>query len=105
MLEITPKELKLWQDEGRDFFLLDVREPHERDIVSIGGELIPMGQFQDSLDRIPKDKPVVIYCRSGGRSAFVVQQLVNSHGYIEVYNLAGGVLQYSDDVDPDLPKY
>lgn len=103
--QITPKELKSRLDAGEDLFLLDVRELHERDICNIGGELIPMGTVTANLARIPKDKEVVVYCRSGGRSDRVARELVSVYGYTRVTNLAGGMLRWSDDVDPTVQKY
>lgn len=103
--QITPLELKARLDAGEDLFLLDVRELDERDICNIGGELIPMGTVASQLARIPKDKEVVVYCRSGGRSDRIARELVGLHGYSRVANLAGGMLRWSDDVDPTMRKY
>lgn len=103
--QISPKELKARMDAGEDLFLLDVREPHERDICNIGGELIPKDTVAQHLDRIPKNKEVVVYCRSGGRSDWIARELVARHGYTSVSNLAGGMLRWSDDVDPSFKKY
>jgi adenylyltransferase/sulfurtransferase len=91
--QITPKELKARMDAGEDLFLLDVREAHERDTVT------------QHLEKIPKDKEVVVYCRSGGRSDWIARELVGRHGYTKVSNLAGGMLRWSDDVDPSFRKY
>lgn len=104
MQDITPLELKQLIDSKADFQLIDVREPHEVDIATIGGDLIPMGDVMDSLDKISKDKKVVIYCRSGNRSAVIVNALTNE-GFTNVYNLKGGILAYADDVDDTLMKY
>lgn len=103
--QITPKELKARMDRGDELFLLDVRELHERDICNIGGELIPKDTVAANLSRIPRDKEVVVYCRSGGRSQAIAQALKGQHGYEHVANLAGGMLRWSDDVDPTSPKY
>ena len=103
--QITPKELKARMDAGEDLFLLDVREAHERDICNIGGELIPKDTVTQHLEKIPKDKEVVVYCRSGGRSDWIARELVGRHGYTKVSNLAGGMLRWSDDVDPSVTKY
>lgn len=103
--QITPKELKARLDAGDDLFLLDVRELNERDICNIGGDLIPKDTVADNLDRIPRDREIVVYCRSGGRSNWVAQELVGRHGYSKVINLAGGMLRWSDDVDPSVRKY
>lgn len=103
--QISPKELKARLDRGDDLFLLDVREPHERDICHIGGELIPKGTIGEQIQRIPQDKEIVVYCRSGGRSHAVAEQLKGVFGFQNVANLAGGVLRWSDDVDPSVKKY
>ncbi len=102
--EISPLEFARWQQQQRAFFLLDVRQPFERQIVSLGGTNIPEGELTGHLERIPKDVPVVVYCRSGIRSARVVQQLLQQ-GWPEVYNLAGGILAYIQQVQPDWPVY
>jgi rhodanese-related sulfurtransferase len=103
--QITPQQLKARLDAGEDLFLLDVREVHERDICNIGGELIPKDTVADNLDRIPQGKEIVVYCRSGGRSDWVARELVGRHGFTKVSNLAGGMLRWSDDVDPTMKKY
>ncbi len=89
--EITPKELleKIEQDEP--FQLIDVRESFEYRLSNMKGELIPMRKVKDNIDKIAKDKPVVIHCRSGQRSAMVIQQLQDAHGFTNLYNLKGGI--------------
>lgn len=103
--QITPIELKARLDRGDTIFLLDVREPSERDICNIGGELIPKGTVSQNLDRLPRDTEIVVYCRSGGRSQAVAQELKMQHGFQNVSNLSGGMLRWSDDVDPKMSKY
>jgi adenylyltransferase/sulfurtransferase len=103
--QITPRELKSRLDKGEDVYLLDVREPRERDICNIGGELIPMDTVDDHIDRLPRDKDMVVYCRSGGRSQAIAERLQSQHGFTKVSNLSGGMLRWSDDVDPSMPKY
>jgi adenylyltransferase/sulfurtransferase len=103
--QITPKELKAKMDEGEEIFLLDVREPFERDICSIGGTLIPKGSVTERIAEIPKDKEIVVVCRSGARSQAVALELVKIHGYAQVSNLAGGVLRWADEIDPEMAKY
>lgn len=105
MKELTPKELKALIDSGADFQLIDVREPHEVQIASIGGENIPLGTIMQNTDKISEDKQVVIYCRSGGRSGQAVAALEQYLGHDNLYNLKGGILRYSDDVDSSLQKY
>ncbi len=102
--EISVKELANWQEEGKDFQLIDVREPYEYDIVNIGGELIPVGKINDYLEKISKDKKVVFHCRTGIRSANVIRDL-KAQGYDNLINLRGGVLAYADEINPELAKY
>ena len=105
MKSITPVELKSKQDSGESYQLIDVREPHEADICTIGGQLIPMGTILDHVEDINKDKPVIVHCRSGKRSAAVIQTLEMKFGFDNLYNLEGGILQYADDVDDSLERY
>lgn len=105
MKEITVTELKKMKDSGEDFQLVDVREPYEADTCQIGGELIPMGEVLNNVDKISKNKKVVIHCRSGKRSASIVQALETQHGFTNLYNLKGGIMAYSDEIDNSLTKY
>lgn len=105
MKEIDVKELKALKDGGKEFELIDVREPHEVDIAEIGGQLIPMGTVPQHLDQFPKDKQIIVYCRSGQRSANVVRWLEANHGYENIYNLKGGILAWADEIDSSVQKY
>ena len=105
MQEKTVEELKEMMDRQVDFQIIDVREPHEVDICSIGGELIPMGEIPDSVDKIVRDKPVVIYCRSGMRSGKMCSFLAENFGFTNLYNLQGGILAWADRIDDSLEKY
>lgn len=105
MKEVTVQELKKLKDEGADFQLIDVREPHEFDICNIEGELIPQAEIPGSVDRISKDKKVIIHCRSGARSGNMVQWLEKNHGYTNLYNLKGGILAWAREIDPEMPTY
>lgn len=98
MKEITPKELKQLIDEKKDFQLIDVREEYEFDEVNMKGQLIPMGEIMDNVDKISKDKQVVVHCRSGKRSATVIGALEQQHGFTNLYNLKGGILAYIEEV-------
>ena len=97
MKEITPAELKQLINEKKDFQLIDVREEYEFDEANINGELIPMGEIMDNIDKISKDKQVVIHCRSGKRSAGVINALESQHGFTNLYNLTGGILAYLEE--------
>ena len=98
MKEISVKELKQLIDEKKDFQLIDVREEHEFDEANLNGELIPMGDVLSNVDKINKDKQVVVHCRSGKRSATVIGALESQHGFTNLYNLQGGILAYIDEI-------
>ncbi len=101
---MTVEELKEKMDRDEALELIDVREPDEADICEIGGELIPMGQIMDRVEDLPKDRPIVVHCRSGKRSGKVVEKL-EEQGFDNAYNLKGGILEWADKIDPSLPKY
>ena len=102
--QITVKELKARRDAGEDVFLLDVREPYEYQIAQIGGTLIPQNDVPNRLAEIPRDREIVVQCRSGARSQRIAELLKQS-GYTQVVNLAGGILAWSDEIDPAVQKY
>lgn len=101
----TVTELKAMLDAKQDFQLIDVREEHEFEICNLNGELIPMGEVPDNVEKIFKDKPVVVHCRSGKRSGNVIQYLESNFGYTNLYNLEGGILAWADEIDNSMPKY
>lgn len=103
--EIQVTELEAWNKSGKDYQLIDVREPFEYDIVQIGGTLIPLNTVEERVAEIDKDKDVVIHCRSGKRSADIIRVLQEKHGFTNLLNLKGGVLAYADEVDTSLAKY
>jgi rhodanese-related sulfurtransferase len=102
--QITVLELKQRLDAGEDLMILDVREPYECQIASIGGTLIPMNQVPDRLAEIDRDREIVVQCRSGARSQRVAEFLA-AQGYPNVKNLAGGILAWADQIDPKIQKY
>jgi adenylyltransferase/sulfurtransferase len=102
---ITVQELAQWREAGRDFQLIDVREPHEVDIVEIQGELIPLDTITDHVDKIASDKPVVVHCRSGVRSAKAIRKLNEQFGFTNLLNLKGGIIAWAEEVDTSLPVY
>ena len=97
MKEITPAELKQLINDKIDFQLIDVREEYEFDEANINGELIPMGEIMDNIEKISKDKQVIIHCRSGKRSAGVINALESQHGFTNLFNLTGGILSYLEE--------
>jgi len=103
--EITPQELKQWKEQNEDVQVIDVREPHEYDIVNIGAELIPLSTVSANADKIDKAKKVVVHCKMGGRSAKAIRELEEKFGFQNLYNLKGGILGYIDEVEPQLTKY
>jgi sulfur-carrier protein adenylyltransferase/sulfurtransferase len=105
--QITPTELKQRLDSGDDITLIDVREPFEWDMVNLGqygARLIPLDQVIDRRAEIDPNAEVVIYCRSGSRSAGALRQL-RSHGYERVTNLKGGIRAWAEEIDPSMPTY
>lgn len=103
--EITVSELKLMLDNKEDFQLIDVREPHETEIATLNGDLIPLGTVPDNTEKVAKDKKVVVYCRSGARSGQAVQFLQQKLGKDDIYNLRGGILAWADEIDTSMSKY
>ncbi|MFY1697535.1 MULTISPECIES: adenylyltransferase/sulfurtransferase MoeZ [unclassified Solwaraspora] len=104
---ITPRELKEWQDAGKDFFLVDVREPAEYEIVKIpGSTLIPKGEFLtgEALAKLPQGRQIVLHCKSGVRSAEALAA-VKAAGFADAVHLQGGVVSWVKQIDPSLPSY
>jgi len=102
MKELTVQELKQKQDNNEAFQLIDVREPHEYELGNLNGELVPMAGIFDYVENISKDKPVIVHCRSGARSAAVITELEKRFGFTNLYNLKGGILAYGREIDPTL---
>ncbi|MFM7055213.1 MAG: rhodanese-like domain-containing protein [Bacteroidota bacterium] len=98
MKEVTVQELKSMLDDKSDFVLIDVREQYEYDAANLGGILIPLGSVVDRHEEIPKDKPVVIHCRSGARSATAIRELENRFGYTNLSNLKGGIMAWQSEI-------
>jgi len=104
MKEISVQELKEKMDNKEDFQLIDVREDFEYEVSNLGGVLIPLGGILIEADKIAKDKPVIVQCRSGKRSAAAIMQL-EQRGYTNLYNLTGGILAWANEIDPTLNVY
>lgn len=102
--EISVHKLHTMIQQGEDFFLLDVREPYEYDIANLGGKLIPLHTLENAWPAIPKDRKVVVHCRSGQRSQKAIQLLRNK-GYERLFNLKGGILAWSEEIDPQVARY
>lgn len=102
--EISVEELKQRLDKKDDLFVLDVREPHEYQICNLNGYLIPLNDLPKRVHELDPSKDMVVHCRSGGRSAKAVEFLRQA-GFTKAKNLAGGILAWSDRIDPKVPKY
>jgi adenylyltransferase/sulfurtransferase len=103
--EVTALDLKRMMDEKKPFVLVDVREPHEFQICRIpNSKLIPLGQVPQRMNELNTADEIVVHCKSGKRSAQAVDLLLKS-GFRKIRNLQGGILAWSDQVDPGVPKY
>ena len=102
--QIGPEELKRRQDAGEDVYVLDVREPHEFQIASMGGHLIPLNDLPQRVGELDREKNIVVHCKMGGRSQKAAEFL-QQQGFRQVENLAGGITAWSEKVDPSVPKY
>jgi adenylyltransferase/sulfurtransferase len=103
---ISVREVKSKVDAGEDIILLDVREPHEWQIsdLSAATHHIPKGQILEHLGELDTAREIVVYCKTGGRSADVTRLLME-HGYARVKNMVGGINAWATQVDPRLPTY
>lgn len=105
--QMTPGQLQERLAAGNPLVILDVREPHEWEIVNLehlGAFLIPKGQVLERLGELDTAAEMVVHCRSGARSADVIREL-QQHGFKKLWNLDGGVLRWARDIDPSLPMY
>ncbi len=101
---ISVEELKNRIDRREDLFLLDVREPHEFEIVNLGGSLIPLGELPKRYREVDGTKEIVVICKVGGRSARAVE-FMKKQGYSRVKNLVGGIDRWAEKIDPSMPRY
>jgi adenylyltransferase/sulfurtransferase len=102
--QMTAVELKKHLDNKDGIFVLDVREPYEYQVANIGAKLIPLGELPQRAGELDKDREIVVHCKSGGRSQKAAE-LLTQIGFKNVWNLAGGITAWSNDVDPKVPKY
>ncbi len=105
--EISVKELSRRLEEGDELALVDVREPHEREIADlpeVGQMRIPLGQLLDRTGELERSAPLILYCRSGSRSGWATREL-RALGFQNVWNLKGGLLAWKADVDPSIQAY
>ena len=102
--EITPLELKSRLDRGEDISLLDVREPHEYEICHLGAVLIPLGSLPQRMNELDPQREIVVYCKTGRRSARAVE-ILRRAGFRHPANLVGGIDRWAADVDPQMTRY
>ncbi|NGM61022.1 rhodanese-like domain-containing protein [Sphingobacterium sp. SGG-5] len=104
MKEITVDELQSMIDENVEFQLIDVREPFEYEVSNLNGVNIPLAGISIESDKIAKDIPVVVHCRSGKRSAQAIM-LLEQEGFTNLSNLKGGILAWKEEIDPEMDVY
>ncbi|MFW5726240.1 MAG: rhodanese-like domain-containing protein, partial [bacterium] len=103
--EIDVQQFRQMRENKEDYQLIDVREPYEYDIAHLGGELMPGKDIDQYVEKIHRDKKVVVHCRSGVRSSRVIEKLEKQYGFSNLYNLKGGLLAWAEKVDPAMPVY
>jgi adenylyltransferase/sulfurtransferase len=103
--EVTVQELDNLLKSNADFQLIDVREPYEYEIANLNGELIPLATISSFVNKISRDKRVIVHCRSGVRSANAIRELENQFGFDNLFNLQGGILAWSREIDSSVPIY
>lgn len=103
--QCSVQDLQALLHAGESPFLLDVREADEWETCKLAGAtLIPLGQLTERSSEVPQNRPVVVYCHHGGRSARAVQWL-RQNGYSQAVNLAGGIEAWAIHIDPQMPRY
>jgi len=106
MAEISATELKQRMDRGDDIQIIDVREPDEVAIARIPNTIhIPLGQIINRMSEIDSEKETIVHCKMGGRSARAIDALKRSGFTGELVNLKGGIISWSNEVDPSVPRY
>jgi rhodanese-related sulfurtransferase len=98
--EISVLELSEILEKDPKTALVDVREQEEFDEVNLGGQLVPLSEFEQRWQEVPKDQPVYIYCRSGRRSRTALEYL-KKQGYTNGYNVTGGILAWLNEINPN----
>lgn len=99
--EISVQELKAWRETGHPYTLIDVRDPEEYARGNLGGKSIPLRQILSRQNEIPREGPVVLQCKAGGRSRKALEALREA-GFANLVNLAGGIAAWSREIDPSV---
>ena len=103
-VEIEPRTVKAWLDAGEDFSFIDVRTPQELELARIAQAEALDFQNPGKYMELPKDRRIVFTCRSGARSLDVASYFIG-HGFSHVHSLRGGILAWSEQIDPTIPRY
>ena len=103
--KITVIELSKKMAAAEDILLIDVREPLEYEICALPSILIPLAEIPKNLENIPQNKPVILVCHHGFRSAQALQYLQHRHGYTNLLNLKGGIHAWAEQIDPRMTVY
>ena len=98
-------DFKLLRESSKPFQLIDIREFHETQVCSLGGEHIPMGELMESLDLLRKDVPVIFHCKTGRRSLAVIETLLVKTDLKNIYSLEGGIIAWAKQVDSTMSTY
>ena len=107
LLEMDCRAVKAWRDQGKPFLFLDCREPNERVAAFIDGTtLIPMSELASRVAELDphRDEAIVVHCHHGGRSMRVTNWL-RQQGFAHVTNMSGGIDEWSQQIDPSVPRY
>lgn len=102
--DISVEDLKKLRDDGTDFVLVDVREPHEFEICNLDGKLIPLSELGGRIGELERESHIVVHCRSGPRSSRAVDAMRGA-GFTNVWNVNGGILAWIERIDPSLTPY
>lgn len=102
--DVSVEDLKSLLDDGADFLLLDVREPHEVEICNLGGQVVPLATLGGRLEDFDRNAHILVHCRAGPRSAKAVTAM-RGVGFENVWNVQGGILAWIDRIDSSLTRY
>lgn len=103
--ELSVNEFQNWQGSKKTYQLIDVRSKAEYDIVNIDGLNIPLSNIQNQFHQIVRDKPVVLHCKTGKRSIQAIKWLEENQGFTNLFNLSGGIVAWTKEVQPTLISY
>ena len=104
-MNITVEKLNEMRINNEPHMLLDIREVHELEVCSIDGSIdIPMNTLPENIEKLSKEGPLVVMCHIGGRSAQVVNWLIQN-GYNNALNLEGGISAWAQTIDSEMAQY